>query len=480
MGMSKVRVRMAPTPSGPLHLGSAHTALFNWLFARHHQGKFILRIDDSDPKRCKKEYEKDILESLRWLGINWDEGPDIGGRFGPYRQSERMGHYWKYIERLLYEGKAYYCYCTPEELKVERKTMLVKGIAPKYSGKCRNLTKEQIERFKKRGRKGAVRLKVNPGKVIFTDPSRGKITVDAEAIGDFIIARSDKTALLATAATIDDLEMKITHTIRGEDYLNFVPRQVLLYQALGVEPPIFAHLAFIYGPDGAKLSKRHGAVAVSDFRKKGYLVEVLVNYLVLLGWSPKDNREILDIKEVIRLFDLKDVSDAGPKFDINKLDWINGVYIRKKSREELVRLIEPFAPKGFSTALINRTIPLVRERITKLSDYSEMIDFLVQEIKYPAKILVQKGKTKKETKEVLSVVIRQLADISEKDWKPKNLEKIFRDLVEKTGWQNRDFFMTVRVAITGKTVTPPLFESMELLEKEKTLQRLEAAIINLT
>ena len=478
--MTKVRVRMAPTPSGPLHLGTAHTALFNWLFARHHQGEFILRIDDSDPKRCKKKYEKDILESLKWLGINWDEGPDIGGPYGPYRQSERMERYWKYIERLLREGKAYYCYCTPQELEAERKEMLARSIAPKYSGRCRNLTKEQIGKFKKRGRKGAVRLKVNPGKVSFTDPSRGKITVNAEAIGDFIIARGDKTALLVTAATIDDIEMKITHTIRGEDYLNFVPRQILLYKALGFKPPVFAHLAFIYGPDGAKLSKRHGAVAVSDFRKQGYLSEALVNYLVLLGWSPKDDREILEIKEVIRLFDLKDVSDAGPRFDLSKLDWINGVYIRKKSKKQLLRLIEPFAPKGLSSTLINRTVPLVQERMAKLSDYPGLVEFLVKEAKYPIKLLIQKGKTQKETKEVLESVKSQVLNVKEKDWKHRKLEKICRDLAKKSDWTTRDLFMTIRVAITGKTVTPPLFESMELLGKKETLQRLQKAVKKLS
>ncbi|HUS52227.1 MAG TPA: glutamate--tRNA ligase family protein, partial [Candidatus Bathyarchaeia archaeon] len=224
--MAKVRVRMAPTPSGKLHLGTAHTALFNWFFAKHYQGKFVLRIDDSDPKRRQKEYEEDILESLKWLGVSWDEGPDIGGAYGPYRQSERMGRYWQYVERLLKEGKAYYCFCSPQELEKERKKMLAEGKAPKYSGQCRNLTKAQVERLKKQGRKGAVRLKVNPGKISFIDPSRGKVTVKAEEIGDFVIARADKSALLVTAATIDDHEMKITHTIRGEDYLNFVPRQI--------------------------------------------------------------------------------------------------------------------------------------------------------------------------------------------------------------------------------------------------------------
>lgn len=476
--MAKVRVRMAPTPSGLLHLGTAHTALFNWLFARHHKGKFILRIDDSDPKRCKKEHEKDILESLKWLGINWDEGPDIGGPYEPYQQSERMGRYWKYVEQLLGKGKAYLCYCTPQELEAERKAMLAKGIAPKYSGKCRNLTKEEIEKFKKKGRKGAVRLKVNPGKVSFTDPSRGKITVNAEDIGDFIIARADKTALLVTAATIDDIEMKITHTIRGEDYLNFVPRQILLYQALGFKPPVFAHLAFIYGPDGAKLSKRHGAVAVSDYRKQGYLPEALVNYLVLLGWSPKDDREILDIKEVIRLFDLKDVSDAGPRFDLNKLNWLNGVYIRKKSNKELLQLIKPFVPKRMKSTLINQTIPLVKDRLHKLSDYPDLVDFFIKEPKVDVMVLIKKGG--KDKKLIKNQFQYYLIEVMNYPWKAESLEEHSRFLSETNNWNVGPFFMATRIALTGKTATPPLFETMEVLGREKVIKRLKSALKKLS
>jgi nondiscriminating glutamyl-tRNA synthetase len=478
--MTKVRVRMAPTPSGLLHLGTAHTALFNWLFARHHKGKFILRIDDSDLKRCKKEYEKDILASLKWLGIDWDEGPDIGGPYRPYRQSERMGRYWQYIERILREKKAYYCFCRPEELEEARKKMLAKGLAPKYSGRCRNLNPQQVSRFLKQGQKPAVRLKVGPGEVSFIDPSRGRIAVRAQDIGDFIIARGDKTALLATATTIDDIEMKITHTIRGEDYLNFVPRQILLYQALGFKPPVFAHLAFIYGPDGKKLSKRHGATAVSDYRSQGYLPEALVNYLVLLGWSPKDDREILNIKEVIRLFDLKDVRDAGPRFDFKKLDWLNGVYIRKKSTQDLVQLFKPFAPKGMSLDLISKTVPLVKERVKKLADYSDLVDFLVKKRKPKVDDLIQKGKSAKETRAVLLLVLEKLSQVSEKEWNSKTIEKAIRDLLGEIDWKKKDLFMTLRVAGTGTTITPPLFESISLLGRKQTLSRLYSSVNFLT
>jgi nondiscriminating glutamyl-tRNA synthetase len=473
--MLQVRVRMAPTPSGLLHLGTAHTALFNWLFARHHRGKFILRIDDTDPKRYKKEYEGDILKNLRWLGFTWDEGPDIGGPYEPYRQSERMGRYWKYVERLLQGGKAYYCYCSPEELEAERKGMLAKGIAPKYSGKCRNLTKEQVKKFKKENRKAAVRLKVNPGEVSFVDPSRGKITVWAEDIGDFIIARGDKTALLVTAATVDDLEMKITHTIRGEDYINFVPRQILLYQALGEKPPVFAHLPFIYGPDGTKLSKRHGAVAVSDYRKQGYLPEALVNYLVLLGWSPKDDREILDIEEVIRLFDLKDVRDAGPRFDFEKLNWLNGQYVRKLSTKDLAERLKSFIPRGWPLDLVRKIIPLEQERIVKLADFAKLADFFFKDrLDFDRKLLIQEGKTREETREVLEGAWGQLKETAK--WQAKSLEFLMRSFAKGRDWTTKDLFMTLRIIITGKTATPPLFETMEILGRNKTVERIKEAI----
>ncbi|MBN1262846.1 MAG: glutamate--tRNA ligase [Candidatus Pacebacteria bacterium] len=472
----KVRVRMAPTPSGFLHLGTAHTALFNWLFARHYGGKFILRIDDTDPKRYRKEYEEEILESLRWLGINWDEGPDIGGPFAPYRQSKRMATYWRYIKKLLDEGKAYRCYCSPEKLKSEREAALKKGIAPKYSGCCRYLTSEERREIEKKGRRGAVRLKVSPGPVSFIDPSRGKITVKAEDIGDFVIARSDNTALLATATTIDDIEMKITHTIRGEDYLNFVPKQILLYDALGKKAPVFAHLSFIYGPDGSKLSKRHGSTAVSDYRKNGYLSDALVNYLMLLGWSPKDDREILSLSQVVKLFKLEDVSDANPKFDLDKLTWLNGAYIRRKTDRELGKLLKPFTPKEIPSALLKKMVPLVKERIKKLTDFPELVSFLIKYQKPNKEDLVPKGKSSQETLAILSLIFGEMKKFSLKNWQANRMEKKLLQVADSTDWKRVSFFQTFRVAIAGGKTSPPLFGSIELLGKKETLNRLRKAM----
>ena len=472
-----IRVRIAPTPSGKLHLGTSHTALFNWLFSQHNKGRFVLRIDDSDPKRCKKEYEQDILASLKWLGLNWDEGPDIGGPYGPYRQSERMDHYWPYVEKLLKEKKAYYCYCTPEELDKERKKITKTGKAPKYSGKCRNLTEKQIKEYQKQGRKPAVRLIAANKKVSFTDPARGKITVDANDFGDFIIARADKTALLMLAATVDDIEMKITHTIRGEDYINFVPRQILLFEALGVKPPTFAHLPFVYAQDGSKLSKRHGAVAVSDYRKMGYLPEAIFNYLVLLGWSPGDDREILSKNEIIKLFSLEKVNTNPHRFDFNKLKWINGVYIRKKDDKKLLQLIKPHIKssklKAQSSKLL-KIIPLIKERIFTLKDADYLIEFFAKDIKYDKKLLFSKGGNEQLVKNQLEKAFNQLKNI--KNWSLENITKTMQTLCTSNNWKPSQFFMALRVAVTGKTITPPLFESMEILDKEKTLHKIKIAL----
>ncbi len=471
-----VRVRIAPTPSGKLHLGTAHTALFNYLFSKHHKGKFILRIDDSDPKRCKKEYEKDILTSLKWLGVNWDEGPDIGGPYGPYRQSERMDNYWPYVEKLLKKKKAYFCYCTPKELAIERQRMEKAGKAPRYSGKCRHLSKKQIDNYKKEGRKPAVRLKVAKRKVSFVDPARERITVDAADFGDFIIARGDKTALLGLATTIDDIQMKITHTIRGEDYLNFVPRQILIYEALGFEPPVFAHLPFVYAPDGSKLSKRHGATAVSDYQKMGYLPEAVFNYLTLLGWSVGDDREVLSKEETIKIFNLKRVNTNPYRFDFNKLKWINGVYIRKTSDAKLLQLVKQYAScqpacrQGrLPVASCQKIIPLLKERITKLSEIDELVKFFIKMPDYNKKLF--KGtRVKEELKEILKILTLST------DWKTKKIYKKVKELCQKGAYNKKEFYVNLYIAIEGKGKGLPVFESMEILGKKEVLSRLNKAL----
>lgn len=470
-----VRVRIAPTPSGKLHLGTSHTALFNYLFARHNHGKFIVRIDDSDPKRSSDEFEKNILESLKWLGITWDEGPDIGGPYKPYRQSERMGHYQPYIDKLLKDGNAYLCFCTPEELEAERKKREAEKLPPKYSGKCRNLSAEQIEACKKEGRKPIVRLKV-PNKIVsFTDPARGEINVDASTFGDFAIARSDGTALLILTTTIDDIEMKITHAIRGEDYLNIVPRQIPIFEALGVVPPIFAHLPFVYGKDGTKLSKRHGATSVSDYREMGYLPEAIFNYLTLLGWSPPVDKEILTKEETIGMFTLERINTNPHRFDIEKLMWVNGMYIRQKSDKVLIDLLKTFLQPNIKEELVIKILPLVKDRLVKLSDWQELTNFFIQApVKYDEKDLTQKHE-KEDVKKVLERGI-ELFDKLKSPWQHEEWENEIRKLADEFGWKHADVFQIYRVAVTGKTATPPLFETMEVLGKEEVNKRLNNAI----
>jgi glutamyl-tRNA synthetase len=475
--VGRIRVRVAPAPTGKLHLGTAHTSLFNFLFARHNKGEFILRIDDSDQARSKKEYEKDIIEGLRWLGIEWDEGIEVGGLCGPYRQSERVGLYQKYIDKLLAEGKAYFCYCTPQELEEERREMAEKKLPPKYSGRCRNLTKKQIDQFEREGRKPAVRFKTPQKLVCFVDLIRGKVEVDTSLFGDFIIARSDGTALLNLAATIDDIEMKITHALRGEDFLNLVPRQLLLFEALKFKPPEFGHFSFIYAPDGTKLSKRHGATAVSEYRTLGYLPETIINYLAILGWSPGDDREFFTMEDLIYDFTLERVLKSGPAFDLKKLDWYNGYYIRKLSVDELTECLGPFIPQTWGRNLVKKIVPLEQERLVRLADFATLADFFFKEkLEYDKKLLLQKGKTEKETKKILTLFISHFSFLTSDQWKHRRLEELGRALIAQTSWSSRDLFMALRIAITGRTATPPLFETMEILGREKTLERIKNAI----
>jgi len=465
--MRKIRCRVAPSPTGNLHLGTAHTALFNYLFAKHNLGDFILRIDDSDSERSKKEFETDIKISLKWLGITWDEGPDIGGLYGPYRQSERGSIYKKYLDRLLKEEKAYYCYCSKEELDKERQEMEVKKIASKYSGKCRNLTDNEKKKFEHEGRKGAIRLINANKKVSFVDLIRGEITVDTSLFGDFVIARSDGSSLLNFAATVDDIEMKITHTIRGEDFINMVPRQLLIFEALGIKSPEFAHLSFLYAPDKTKLSKRHGATSISEYRNMGYLPEAMINYLGILGYSMSDGREFFSLADLIEDFDIKRVQKGMPIFNIDKLNWYNGNYIRKSQISNLKSQIWEFYDKKYPQDLVEKTIPLIQERIKKLSDYLPLCEFF---FKKPTSYEVDVT----DKKELLGEIAGRLERLT--DWKADLIGKEMQDLCTKLGMKTGDFFMTLRVAVTGKKISPPLNESMEILGKEEVIKRLRSIL----
>ena len=338
-----MRLRFAPSPTGHLHVGNARTALFNWLLARGRHGTFVLRIEDTDTERSTRESEQSILEDLKWLGLDWDEGPDVGGSMGPYRQTERMDRYDAVLQEWLATGVAYRCFCTPESLEAERKTALAAGLAPKYSGRCRELPKEDSAHRVAAGEPAAVRFRVPPGRdVTFTDIVRGDVTFSSEVIGDPVIVRSDGRPAYNFAVVVDDVQMAITHVIRGEDHISNTPRQVLMYEALGATPPAFAHLSLVLGPDHAPLSKRHGATSVAEFRERGYLPEALVNYLALLGWSPGENEEILPAAEMARRFSLEKVGHSAAVFDTAKLAWMNRHYMKEADPGRLARQALPY------------------------------------------------------------------------------------------------------------------------------------------
>ncbi|MCL6639010.1 MAG: glutamate--tRNA ligase, partial [Firmicutes bacterium] len=345
--MPSIRVRFAPSPTGPLHIGGARSALFNWLFARHQGGDFIVRIEDTDLERSSRQSEENILAALKWLGLDWDEGIEKGGPNGPYRQTERLELYRRYAGRLLAEGLAYRCYCTEEELAAERDSLLEKGETPRYLGRCRGLTEADCARLEREGRRPVVRFKVPEDQVIVVnDLVRGDVTFDCAGIGDFIIVKSDGIPTYNFAVVVDDYTMKISHVIRAEEHLPNTPRQVLIYRALGWPEPEFAHVSLILGKDRSKMSKRHGATAVEQYREKGYLPEAMVNFLALLGWSPGGEEEVLPLDELVRQFSLDRVAKSPAVFDLDKLNWLNGHYIRQAPLERLVDLAVPYLVKA--------------------------------------------------------------------------------------------------------------------------------------
>jgi glutamyl-tRNA synthetase len=429
--LKEIRTRFAPSPTGFLHVGGVYTALFSYSFTKKNKGKFILRIEDTDVKRHVPEAEKVIYDGFHWLGLKYDEGPDINGPFGPYRQSERLKKYQEYAQHLINKRLAY-------------------------------------------EKEGAVWFKVSSGKTSWNDLVRGKIEFENNQIQDFVILKSDKYPSFNFAVTIDDWQMKISHVIRAEDHISNTPRQIMIYQALGVEIPQFAHLPLLRNQDRSKISKRKDPVAISWYQEQGYLPEALINFLCLLGWSHPEGKDVFPIEEFIKNFSFERISRSAPIFDLKKLDWLNGVYLRQKSDEELLKLLKPFAPKGMNDDLIKKTIPLVKERLVKLSDFQEMVDYFVKEPQIEEKLLLEKGgKDKKIIKEEFEKVLERIEEIK---WTKGDLEEFFRNLAQKQNYHLGKFFMAIRIALTGKIATPPLFETMEVLGKEKTLKRLKKVI----
>jgi glutamyl-tRNA synthetase len=472
--VTEVRCRLAPAPTGYLHVGNARAALYNWLFARHHQGTFILRIEDTDLKRSNEEAIQIVIDSLRWLGLDWDEGPEVGGDFGPYRQTERLPIYAEVAQRFLEEGRAYYCYDTPEELEDRRRAALKRGETPGYDGRCRNLTEVQRQAFEAEGRPRAIRFAMPGVDIAVHDLIRGEAHFPANDLRDFVILRSDGTATYLLAAAVDDVKMKMTHVIRGEDLLASTPRQLKIIEALGAQPPQYAHLPLIVGPDRQPLSKRHGSVAVEWFKEQGFLPEAMVNYLALLGWSYDETTTILSREQLIERFDLSRVSHNPAAFDRQKLEWMNGHYIREASDARLAELLsEGLLREGLDPDLsvVSAAVPLVKERMHTIEEGVQYLRFLfLEEVEPDEKAAKLLGPDQAE-------YLREVADRLEAlpEWTHDAIHQALEAIREEKDLSSRKAFMPVRAAITGSTVTPPLFESMELLSRERTLQRLRKA-----
>ena len=465
-------------------MGNIRTALFDWAYARHTGGTFLFRIEDTDTTRVTDEYIQAAIDTLKWLGLNWDEGPEVGGDNGPYLQSQRLGIYAEWAQKFLDQKDAYHCYCSADELEAVREAQRAANVAPGYNGHCRDLTADQIAAYKAEGRLPVVRMRMPDGGTTFNDLIRGDVSFDHKFVPDFVLVRGDGSPLYTLAVAVDDVLMKVTHVLRGEDLLSSTPRQIRVYQAMGLaleDYPVFAHLPFVMGQDNAKLSKRNGEVSIAWYRDKGFLPEAICNYLALLGWSPGDDRENVTMKELTELFTVEKVHSSPARFDMKKLEAINGDKIRALTIDEFLDWSLPFLTKAGvvsgtadEIALVKQALPLIQERIIMLSEVPAMLKFLfvkdfAVETDSVAKI------TDDASKAVLKRSLKELEPLA--TWNHERIEAALRSsLIEDMGLKPRIAFGAVRIATTGSTISPPLFESMELLGKEASLARISAAL----
>lgn len=481
---SPVRVRYAPSPTGYPHVGNIRTALFNWLFARHCGGSFIVRIEDTDVTRKVKGVVETILDSLRWLGLDWDEGPEVGGQYGPYFQSQRLKLYCEAAEQLVSQGDAYYCYCSPQRLEEMRAEQVRRKQPPGYDRHCRNLSSEERSKKEAQGITPVVRFKTPlEGQTGFDDLIWGGVAFENSTIDDFVLLKSDGYPTYHLANVVDDHLMEVSHVLRAEEWVSSTPRHLLLYQALGFEPPQFAHLPMLLGADRSKLSKRHGAVSIVEYYEQGYLPEAMVNFLALLGWSLDDKTEILSRQELIDNFSLERVSRTAAIFNEDKLNWMNGVYIRSLSLEDFTQRAFPFLDKGLpsevkrplSTNYVGQIMPLIQERAKTLSEVAELAQFFfVEELEYETNLLIAKKMSLESTAKALEVAGQRLGQLESFD--TESLEMVLRPLAVELGLKAGQLFGTLRVAVTGRTAAPPLFQTMAVLGKECCLERIEAAL----
>jgi len=468
--LKEIRVRFAPSPTGSLHIGGIRTFLFNWAFARKNKGKMILRIEDTDRERFVPGATEEIIQMIKAYGLDYDEGPDIGGPYGPYIQSQRLEIYKKYAEELVKKGYAYYCFCSPQRLEEVRKKAVEKGEVPKYDRFCLNLDKNEVSKRINTGEKFVIRLKVPSGRILkFEDLVMGEVSFHTKDIDDQILLKSDGYPTYHLACCVDDGLMGISHVLRGAEWLSSVPKHLLLFEALGFSVPRMGHLPLILDPGGGKLSKRKGAVAAKEFLAEGYLPEAVLNFLMLLGWAPQNNQEIFSPEEFIKSFAIEKINKASPVFDRKKLDWFNGVYIRKTQNSKLKSQICQLFGGKYSEEMIERIIPLIKERMVKLTDFETLASPILTRPNLSD--LSNLGLLKKEH---LKKAVEVLSEIS--DWNLKNINEKLTTLINQSGWKTGDFYMSLRIAICGSKITPPINETMEILGKEETLFRLKKSL----
>jgi glutamyl-tRNA synthetase len=482
-----VRVRFAPSPTGYPHVGNIRTAMFNWLLARHTGGRLILRIEDTDVARRVDGAVGAIMDGLRWMGLDWDEGPDLGGDYGPYYQSQRLELYKEAAGRLVEQGNAYYCYCSPQRLEEMRAEQVRRKQPPGYDRLCRNLSPRERAEKAAGGVTPVVRFKTPlEGQTSYNDVIWGDVAFEHSTIDDFVLLKSDGYPTYHLANVVDDHAMEISHVIRAEEWISSTPRHLLLYRAFGFEPPQYIHHPMILGPDRAKLSKRHGAVSILDYREQGYLPETMFNFLALLGWSLDDKTELMSRKELVENFSLERIGRTGAIFNRDKLNWMNGVYIRSLSAEDFVQRSLPFLDRGLPASVgrplpvdyIRQIMPLIQERAQTLAGVAGLAEFFfVDELEYDTSLLVGKNMNRESATQTLEVAQKRLGQLDVFD--AESLEGMLRPLAVELGLKTGQLFGTLRVATTGRTAAPPLFQTMAVLGKECCLKRIDAALTEL-
>jgi glutamyl-tRNA synthetase len=472
--MRKVRTRFAPSPTGFVHVGNLYGAYLSYAFARVNRGKFILRIEDTDQSREVEGAIEAVYKALKWVEIEVDEGPRQGGPYAPYIQSQRLDLYQKYAQELIDKGKAYYCFCPPERLEKVRQEQKKAGKPPMYNQHCRGLSIEDSKKRVKNGEKAVIRMKIPENQtIVVEDLVRGRIKFDSNLIDDQILLKANGFPTYHLAVVVDDHLMQISHVVRGEEWLPSFPKHKLLYQYLGWEMPQFFHNPLFRNPDGSKMSKRQGDVTVSWYRDQGFLPEALKNYMSLMGWSHPDEKEIFSEKEFIKHFDLKDVDPVSPVFDIEKLEWMNGVYIRNKSNKELAKDLIPYLPE-LSEGEIKQAVPLIKDRIKRLSEAKELLEFVWACPPFKPNTLMPKNLEKDKAIKMLKAARKLIEEIGIDN--VDKLQKKIKEEIKNNGWKTGDFFMVLRVAVCAKKITPPILPALKLIGKEEALQRLDLAI----